>query len=283
MFCEKNLIDVLRETHATYGTLAPAVETDAFRGFLASDLLAGKIARFSDTTYDPAETAGLYEDNTVVFVLDHEGWSITLIRHDALSRMVYALPFPTLLGPIEGACALDLYDYPKHLDEDPGEAASARARRVGSIELDAGRFWASSFDAPAYRLSSQASRSLFLRVTGPQTAPYTHAFARDDLRYLHSGFATPEVTGMDIYSRLMRAAAEHGAFADMESDDADAVAMMLEGCVASARTAPPSAWNLVQALHAVDPVRSIAMVETLANRPGPLAHVARTTLEGMRA
>lgn len=283
MFNERKLIDALADAQVGHGTLAPVVETDVFQAFLASRLLAEKRARLAAPHYEIGEMAGLYEDNDVVIVLAHGEWAINLVRHQALSNMMYVVPSSTLQGPIEGGCTLGLYDYPRHIDQDPGHAAGTCARKVGEIELGPGEFWATTPDIPAYRLLRQSPGTVFLRVAGPTSGHYTHAFDGDDLRYLYSGFSTAEAIGMDVFSRLMLATSDAGALSSLDGSEARDVGAMLARFISSPSTASPSAWNFVQALHAVDAPRALAIVASLAAAPGPLARVARETLADMHA
>jgi hypothetical protein len=284
MYDFESLISVFEESLDARGDLSAVVDRAPFKAFLASELLAQKLARFADTTFDPEETAGLYEDNVVVFVLRQDPWHINLVRHDSIASSVYALPFASLIGPVGpgSSCALDIFDYPREIDADPGKGVSTHARLVHRLPLSTNSFWASSAAEPAYCLAQQGPDTIFLRVTGPMSNPYSHAFRRSDLAYSHSGFASPEVTCMDIFSNLMLASARAGNLSGLCEADRKLIADMLAAQSTHKVCAPTTAWNTLQALYAVDPIRSQREIERLAGSEGPLREVARKTLEQSR-
>jgi hypothetical protein len=281
MFDQTELISDLRELFARDGDLSGIAERRAFRAFLGSDLMAERMHRFQDTTFRPGETAGLYSDNTVVFVLDEDEWRVTLARHASMSELIYSLPFPSLIGPVGPAsqCAIDVFAYDPTLDQDLSGAAGSRAQHLRRVALEPGQFWACSRKEPAYRLVDQSPSTVFLRITGPMTSPYSHAFHSTTLEYAFSGFSTPEVTGMDVASNLFVAAARSEAFSAFTREEAAAVADLMDRYLSYNVTAPRSGWYLVQAMHTVAPERSLSLLRTLAASDGPLADVARRTLE----
>lgn len=275
-----DLVDVLIQHQRDDGDLKNVPGTPALSTFLKSPLFHEKIERFLDPTYRPNETAGLYSDSIIVHVFDHAGWAATLIQHTAVPKLIYSLPFPTLIGLASpgSACSLEIYSYANKLDQDPGLGPSCKARREGTVELEAGQFWSPSRDAPAYRLASYTPGTLFLRITGPVSAPYSHAFEAGSLEYRHSGFSHQDVTCRDILARMAVAAGRTGAFSRFSPTEAATVTGLLDECIRSDLCAPTSGWAAIEALSCLEPERAEALVTQLAQEDGPLRDVARQTL-----
>lgn len=278
------VLDVITAAKSCFkidGHLQNLANDPAFGELIDSNFMSSKINRFSDQTYRPGETAGLYAKTLVVPVFDNDGWSGILAAHPANSNLAYSLPFPCLMGPVVASspCSIDRYSYPSSLDSDPGQGLRCQLKSMGSVVLGRNEFWAPSPNAPAYRLSHQAADTVYFRISGPPHGAYTHAFDAETLEYRYSGFSHADVTCRDILARLALETAEAGYLSAFDEAEAASVAEMFETIICSKTTAPTSAWNLVQALHSLSPERTMAHVRNLAASAGPLRDVARRTLE----
>jgi hypothetical protein len=275
-----DVISTLKRVYRETGTLTAVPYEEAFSSFIASDLLAEKVARFDNSVFNPSETSGLYSDNVIVYVLEEDEWNINLIRHAEFAKAVYSLPFPSLIGPIGNGswCEIDVFDYPAEVDLDPGLGENIYARKIRTVKLKSAEFWSSSSDEPAYRLTGQAPDTIYLRITGPMTGPYSHAFRAEDLKYSYSGFSSPEVTGMDLFSNLVLASAKADYFSGLSHSEKQAVARLLIKNESLDISAPRSRWNLVQALYAIDPETALGIVREYTRKPGPLKKVALQTI-----
>lgn len=174
---------LLQKIYEQAGDLGSIADSTELRSFISSSLFAEKMKRFEDNTYNPQETAGLYEDNTVVYVAQSGHWSVNLVRHASQAKAIYALPFPSLIGPAgeQDGCVLDIYTYPAQVNRDLANAANAYAKFVRSVNLKKGEYWHSSIDEPAYCLSYQTPNTTFIRIIGPLTAPILMLFAKTTL------------------------------------------------------------------------------------------------------
>lgn len=239
--------------------------------------------RFESSTRFPEETGGFYSEELVVPLIELNGWSVMLVRHekDLDTKFIHALPMPTIISLLgtENTGVINTYSYDERIDYDLSETKNSNLIRRDDIALSENDFWISDGKGKAYKIDSYTPNSIFIRISGPPHAPFTHTFDPQNLNYLYSGLSNSLVTALDIISYVsLKFSSDHLNY-EMSEDETSNIINLYDKVIDDSRSAPTSKWRIIEAMYTLAPEKTLSILSSLSHVDGPLKQVAQQTLE----
>lgn len=268
-----SIVALLTDWVAQGRTLEAFAASPEFTGYLRSDVLAKRIARFDDTTYRLDETSSFYAGDKLVPVEISEDWGVTLSSSSKQADLIYSQAGRSIVTYVRGSgpALLDLYRIPAPLD-DVVAVRGVTAAKTGQVRLMPGDSWIGEDPATTCARADVPEGAVFMRITGPTIVPYIHGFRLSDRSYSYSAFPDQVLTGRDFVGKFLKALlVEEDFVSSLTASELERTSVMIESMIEGEVLAPSSEWNLIQALGRISGSRAIAQLQRLREGGGVLA------------
>lgn len=245
-----------------------------FEEFLTSSTLRSNVDEMlnAERTIGANQTAQMYSDSVVRHLDVQRGWTIILSKYEVISSKINFLPSPSIIGPVnnDSRCEISVFDMPKSALHDPKLCKDVEVSFVEKVFLKGPQFWANTKENRGYTLDSSSKNVVFLRISGPETAPYVHTFDRGSRSYVYSSFSSAELTSADIFSRLVKELMYEGINEAMSFVEVNECIDFLSELINLNEISSVSRWKLIQALSILDPEITEKFLVRLSKLEGPL-------------
>lgn len=277
--------DLLGELAASYRaghSLQDILTQEVTERFLQSPQMAAAIDRIDGSFLYPAETARLYAGENFVVLGQRDGWIASLSTHKEISRLIYSSAGPLALCTARpgATTTLEIYDVPGVGVHGPARIRASSLDPARVVTAPYGQMRTIDFRNEIVHLAQFSEGAVWLRITAPPEAPYTHAFSSSDGAYIYSTFSSHQSTGIDFVARLLKDIAL-SQDAEILSDPVDHGNMLavLTSLSRSQMCMDVSRWTLAQAALELDQEVGLGLLSDLSRGGGELAGKALAALE----
>jgi len=221
----------------------------------------------------------------VSIVAQSNGWVATLIRKGETTKFINSAPFPTIIVPLGIGNEVEIASYylPREELQLASLAKSAMVAFSDKFLYSEAHPFANFGKHNSYAITNIANEMQFLRITGPNYAPYIHFFDIETLNYTHTALATQEFTSRLFYSEAIKQILYRVNCENLTSDERESLICFMGAKVNAETDMPNEVWNFLQALFVLDKTYATDKIRLLTESEGPLKDVALATLHDLEA
>lgn len=272
---------IIRQAIQQGSSLEDVLRDPAFTSIVDDGSIDEAVRRFESDTFCSEEMASFGSEAKNVVLSQADDWFVSCSRRPKTQAFAYTPSGPFALAQIAGACDLvvDVYDVRGIRPDFPGDAR-ATASFVERIRLQTGRIWTRDFRNLAFSIEPESESDIFLKVNGPVSVEYMHAFDKRDGSFMYSSFSRPEGTGAHLLSTFLRDLARDEHIMDsLRPSEVSAVRSIFRRILAAPSTPATAKWTALQGMGLIDPSGAQDHLSEIAMSDSPLAPYASAALE----